>query len=221
VYGDVFPILMKLGIPMVLQSAAINCSRLFVSARINNYGVLASAVTGIGNKLDTASNVFTSSLSTAGATMIGQNIGAEKYDRVPKVILSSLVVDAIVCGAMAVCVAVFPRAVFGLFATEADTLELAMTYIPVAVVGFITCILRPPMFSLINGSGNSKMNLTVGILDGVVIRIGLCLLLGETFGMGVYGYWYGCALAGFTPFLIGGVYYLSGKWKTRKYIVGE
>jgi Na+-driven multidrug efflux pump len=77
------------------------------------------------------------------------------------------------------------------------------------------------MFSLINGSGNSKMNLTVGILDGVVLRIGLCLLLGEALGMGVYGYWYGASLAGFTPFLIGGVYFLSGKWKTRKYIVGE
>jgi Na+-driven multidrug efflux pump len=221
IHKDVFPSLMKLGIPMVLQSAAVNCSRLFVNARVNTYGVLATAVSGIGSKMDTACNVFTSSLSTAGATMIGQNIGAEKYERVPKVILSSFVVDAVVCGAMGLCVALFPRAVFGLFAKEADTLELAMTYIPVALVSFASCMFRAPMFALINGSGNSKLNLIVGILDGVVARIGLCLLLGEALGMGVYGYWYGAAFAGFTPFVIGGIYYLTGKWRTRKYIVGE
>jgi putative MATE family efflux protein len=221
IHMDVFPPLMKLGIPMVLQSAAINCSRLFVGARVNTYGVLATAVTGIGNKMDSACNVFTGSLSTAGATMIGQNIGAEKYERVPHVILSSFVVDAVVCGAMCLCVALFPRAVFGLFAKEADTLELAMTYIPVAVLSFVSCMFRAPMFGLINGSGNSKLNLTVGLLDGVLIRVGLSLFLGEVCGLGMYGYWYGAALAGFTPFFIGGVYYLSGKWRTRKYIVGE
>lgn len=221
IHLDVFAPLVKLGIPMVLQSAAINFSRLFVGANINSYGLLATAVTGIGSKLDTAVNVFTGSLSTAGSTMIGQNIGAEKYDRVPRVIAASFVIDAVVCGALSLILVLFPRTVFGLFASEAETLDMAMTYIPVALVGFGSCVARPPMFSLINGSGNAKLNLTVGLLDGVFARVGLSLLLGEVCGLGVYGYWYGAALAGFVPFLIGGVYFLSGKWRTRRYIVQD
>ena len=81
--------------------------------------------------------------------------------------------------------------------------------------------LRPPMTSLINGSGNFKLNLAVALLDGVFMRICLSMLLGLAVGYGVYGFWYGHALAGFTPFVIGGVYFLSGNWRTRKYIIGK
>jgi len=31
--------------------------------------------------------------------------------------------------------------------------------------------------------------------------------------MEYYGFWLGDALAGFTPFLIGVVFYVSGRWK--------
>ena len=81
--------------------------------------------------------------------------------------------------------------------------------------------LRPPMTSLINGSGNFKLNLAVALLDGVFMRIGLSLILGLAVGMGVYGFWYGHAIAGFTPFFIGGAYFLSGKWRTRKHIINK
>ena len=101
--------------------------------------------------------------------------------------------------------------------------------IAIVLVGIIVTVLmllfgggalRPPMSSLINGSGNFKLNLAVALLDGVFMRICLSLLLGLVIGYGVYGFWYGHALAGFTPFVIGGWYYLSGKWRTRKYIIG-
>lgn len=213
--------MVKLGIPLVLQSAAIQVSRLFITANINSYGVMAAAVTGIGNKLDTMVNVFTGSMTAAGGTMVGQNIGAEKYNRVSKVIAYIFLVDLVVVVIMIGGLLLFPEAVFGVFVSEAETIAAAMAYIPVAVVCFASCTFRSPMFALISGSGNAKLNLTVGLLDGVIARIGLSVLMGEVLGMGIYGYWYGGALAGYVPFLIGGVYYLSGKWKTRKHIIKE
>ena len=80
------------------------------------------------------------------------------------------------------------------------------------------CGLRAPFFSLINGSGNSKLNLAVALLDGVIGRIGLTLLLGVALSLGIGGFWYGEALAGLIPIFIGGVYFISGKWRTRKYL---
>lgn len=220
-HRDMMGPMIKLGIPMVLQSAAIQFSRLFISANINSYGVMAAAVTGIGNKLDVAVNVFTGSMSTAAGSMIGQNIGGQKYDRVTKVIGYAFLIDLVVVVIMICAVVLFPEAVFGLFVSEAETIQAAMVYIPVAVVCFASCTFRSPMFALISGSGYSRLNLAVGLLDGVIARIGLSLLLGEVFGLGIYGYWYGGALAGYVPFFIGGAYYLSGKWKTRKYIIKE
>lgn len=215
---ELFPLL-KLGIPMVIQSAAISFSMLFVNSYINSYGVIAAAVTGVGNKLSSIVNMVNVSFATAGSSMIGQCIGAEKYNRVPKILRVSFGLNIGISLLAGIFTVLFPMLVFGIFTSDTAVLEMAMGYVPVLLLLFGGGALRPPMIALINGSGNFKLNLSVALLDGVFMRICLSLLLGLSVGLGVHGFWYGHALAGFTPFVIGIVYYLSGRWRTRKYII--
>ncbi len=212
---EVLPKLIKLGLPMILQSAAINFSMLFVNSYINSYGVVASAVTGVGNKLGSITAVVTNALSTAGSSMVGQNLGAEKYHRVPKIIGVSMVIDLAFAALLSFLTICFPRSIFGLFNDDPQVLDMAMSYIPVAVLLYVGFAMRSPFFALINGSGNAKLNLIVGLLDGVICRVGLAMLMGLAMGMGIMGFWLGNAFAGYMPFLIGGVYFLTGKWKRR------
>lgn len=216
---ELFKPLLKLGIPMMLQSAAITFSKLFISSWVNSYGVIASAVTGIGGKLQMITNVFAQAMSTAGGSMIAQNLGAGKHDRVPRIIGVSFVLNGAVALVLILVTVAFPRAVFGLFTSDTAVLDMAMSYIPVTVLLYLSCVLRPPMNALINGSGNSKLNLAIALLDGVVMRIGLAMVLGLVCGLGIYGFWYGNALSSFMPFVIGGTYYLTGRWKTKSYIL--
>ncbi len=217
---DSMSMLLKLGIPMVIQSASVSFSMLFVNAWINSYGVMVAAMTGIGSKVSQIVNVLNHALAAAGSSMIGQCIGAEKYDRVPEILRSSLIINVTASLLMGIVTVIFPEYVFGIFTSDPELLAYAVAnYIGVALVLYAGSALRPPMFSLINGSGNFKLNLAVAMFDGVIIRIGLSLLLGVTFACGVYGFWYGNALAGLTPFVIGGVYYLTGRWRTRKYLI--
>lgn len=211
----VLPKLVKLGLPMILQSAAINFSMLFVNSYINAYGVVASAVTGIGNKLGSITAVVTNALSTAGSSMVGQNIGAEKYHRVPKIIGVSAIFDVAFALLLSFLTVFFPRTIFGFFNSDPEVLDMAMTYIPVAVLLYMGFAARSPFFALINGSGNARLNLIVGLLDGVICRVGLAMLMGLAMNMGIMGFWLGNAFAGYMPFLIGGVYFLTGRWKKR------
>ena len=211
----VLPKLVKLGLPMILQSAAINFSMLFVNSYINAYGVVASAVTGIGNKLGSITAVVTNALSTAGSSMVGQNIGAEKYHRVPKIIGVSAIFDVAFALLLSFLTVFFPRTIFGFFNSDPEVLDMAMTYIPVAVLLYMGFAARSPFFALINGSGNARLNLIVGLLDGVICRVGLAMLMGRAMNMGIMGFWLGNAFAGYMPFLIGGVYFLTGRWKKR------
>ncbi len=215
---EVLPRLVKLGLPMCLQSAAISISQMFVNSFINSYGVVASAVTGVGNKLAAITAVVTNALSTAGASMVGQNIGAEKYDRIPRIIRVSFLFDMAFAILLSLITACFPRTIFGIFNDDPEVLDMAMVYVPVAVLLYLGFGMRSPFFALINGCGNAKLNLAVGLLDGVICRIGLALLLGLILRMGIMGFWLGNAFAGYMPFVVGGVFYLSGAWKTRKLI---
>lgn len=213
--------LMKLGVPMILQSASISFSHLFITSWVNSYGVVASAVTGVGNKLNSICNVFANALSTAGGSMVAQNIGAGKYERVPKILGTSFVLDGVIVAILSAVVILYPTFMFGLFTSDPDVLDMSISYVPVALLQFASCALRPPMSSLINGSGNARLNLIVALLDGIILRIGMSLVLGLALDLGIYGFWYGNALSSFTPFFVGGVYFLSGRWRTRKHILNQ
>lgn len=207
--------LLSLGIPMVIQSAAVTFSMLFVNSYINAYGTTAVAVTGVARKLESMIGVVSQAISSAGGAMIAQTLGAGKLKRVPRIFVHALWIVAVPASVFALVTVLHPEWLFGLFSDDPAVLSMALTYVPVALVQYLGATLRPASFALINGSGNSRLNLTVAILDGIVARIGLALLLGITLSWGIRGFWYGNAFAGLVPFLIGGTYLISGKWKER------
>ncbi|MBR6518310.1 MAG: MATE family efflux transporter [Oscillospiraceae bacterium] len=212
---DMFLSLIKLGLPMAIKSASIQISKLFVNSFINSFGVAVSAFAGIANKIASISNLVSNSVNTAGSSMVGQNIGAEKYDRVPKIMLTVAAITFTVAITMSILFCTFPLQLFGIFSKEKEVLDIALEYLPIAVLMFFGSACRAPANALINGSGNYKMNFATAIFDGIVMRIGLAVLFGLVLNWGYLGFWLGDALAGFTPLVIGIVFFISGKWKKR------
>ena len=214
-YHEVLPSLISLGIPMVIQSAAVTFSMLFVNSYVNTYGVTAVAVTGISRKIESILNIISQAISSAGGAMISQALGANKINRVPRVVYTAIIIMAIPASILSLITIMKPEWLFGLFTQDKAVLTLALSYVPVAIVQYLGATTRPASFALINGSGNSKLNLSVAILDGIIARIGFALLLGIYLNFGIKGFWYGNALAGNVPFFIGLFYLLSGAWKYR------
>lgn len=211
----------QLGFPMAIKSGAVQFSKMFMNAWINSYGVTVSAMAGIAAKITNISNLFSNCVNTAGSAMVGQNIGAEKYDRVPRIMVTAFSVTFVINCIISFFDLKFPMQFFGIFTSDPDVLRVAMDFRPIAVLVFMGSAVRALMNSFLNGSGNYKINFIIAILDGFLMRIGCGLLFGLVLGMEYRGFWLGDAVAGFTPLWIGGIYYLSGKWKTRKYIIKE
>ncbi len=209
--------LLSLGIPMVIQSAAITFSMLFVNSYINRYGEVSIAVTGIARKLENMISIVAQAISAAGGAMVSQALGAKKTERVPKIVGHALWIVSIPSAVFALITLFRPEWLFGIFSQDPEVLQMVLElYIPVAMIQYLGCALRPPAFALINGSGNSRLNLAVALLDGVACRIGLSILLGVVFSWGITGFWYGNAISGCVPFVIGFAYLLSGRWKRLK-----
>ncbi len=206
-------ILVKLGIPMALRQASVLISKFFINFWINGYGVTVSAVSGIGYKMDVIGNLVGSAVTTAGSSMVGQNIGAAKYDRVKRVLGCALLINGVFYSLMIAALALFPQAVFGCFTGDAAVLAVCMEYLPYLLVIYLASALRNSMHAFTFGCGNSKFNFTAAVADAFVVRIGLSVLLGLGLGMGYHGFWAGSAAAGFVPFVLGMIYYLSGRWK--------
>lgn len=206
--------LLALGVPMAIQSAAISFSKIILMAWINLFDVTFSALAGIYNKINVMSGVISQSFTTAGSTMVGQNMAAGKNRRVNQILLLVLGIGIGLASLATVIMWRWPEGIYAIFTSDVDVLEVAGVLTLPVVLNFFGAATRSASFSLINGSGRPRLNLAVAIIDGVFARIGLAALLGFALRLDCFGFWMGDALAGFMPFLIGGVFYLSGKWKT-------
>lgn len=205
--------LFALGIPMAMQSAAISISQTVVAAWVNSFGVVYSAIAGILGKLNMMMGIMSNAITTAAASMVGQNLGARKFKRIPQILGSAFtgsLILAILCG---IIVKMFPNQIFGLFTQDEAVLAAASIIILPVLLNFLGAATRCFAFGIINGSGNSRLNLLVAILDGMIGRVGIAYLLGWAAGLGPVGFWLGDALAGFMPGVIGGVFYMKGSWK--------
>ena len=214
--GEMLGALVKLGTPMAIKSASIQISKLFVNSWINSYGVEVSAFAGIANKISSIINLISNAMNTAGSTVVGQNIAAGKFDRVKQTLGSLAKITLSVATALSLLICLFPGPFFGIFTDDPAVLALVGDYLPIAVLLLYGSAARAIMNALLNGSGNYGVNFATAIFDGIVMRIGLAVLFGLVLDMRHFGFWLGDALAGFTPFVIGVVFYFSGIWKKGK-----
>lgn len=221
IHGRTLAALSKLGLPMALQTAAISISILFISSFINEFGVTASALTGAGQKLFGLVTIVSNAVGTAMSTMVGQNMAAGKQDRVKKLVRVALLICVGTTGLVSLFCLAFPRQVIGIFNSEPELLALAGEYIPILAVGFMASGFMCPYYGLVNGIGYAGLSLFIGLMDGVVARVGLSLLFGLAMGMGIHGFWLGDALAGFVTAILSAVYYYSGRWRTRKLLIEQ
>ncbi len=212
-----FKKLVALGVPMAIQSAAINLSKIVLTSWINLYGVVFSALSGLYNKINMMIGIVSQSFTTAGSTMVGQTLGAKKYERVPKIMKVVLYCSLLISTVLAVVLFFFSEPIFKMFTNDKEVLAIASIVVIPAILNMYGSATRSMSFSLMNGSGNAKLNFAVAIIDGIISRIGISALLGFAVGLGCQGFWYGDALAGFMPMVIGLIFFFSGRWKKNKY----
>ena len=129
IYKSVRGQLMSLGIPMVVQSAAITFSMLFVNSYVNTYGAVAIAVTGVARKLENMIGVVSQAISSSGGAMVSQALGAGKTERVPKVVGHAMWIVAIPAGIFAVITLFRPEWLFGLFSQDPEVRTMAITHL--------------------------------------------------------------------------------------------
>lgn len=209
----------KIGIPYIAQMLLITCSMMYVNAQVNVYGVTASAVDSIGNKLNSIVNIVIGAVSVGGATMVGQCFGARKLDRVKQCYRACLIICMISFVVLGSVYLLLDEQIFMIFSQDADVIAMAPSYMRIAVLWLLSIATMTAPYCILDGVGAAMLGLVISLLDGVVGRIGLCLILGKV--MGLEGFWMGNALAGFITTIIAGVYYYSGLWKKRDLLLKQ
>ncbi|MBR2329266.1 MAG: MATE family efflux transporter, partial [Clostridia bacterium] len=109
-HGQKLKIILKLSVPLMISSIAISMSLTFINSFVNPYGVVASAVNGVGGKLSSLMQVVTHAIQPAVGAFVGQNMGAGKPERARKAVWCALGIALVFWVVIAALCLLFPRA---------------------------------------------------------------------------------------------------------------
>ncbi len=206
-------VILKLGLPQAARSILVRFSMVWVNASVNAYGIVEASTNAIGNKLQKFLEIYSQSLSQAGGAMVGQNLGAKAHERAKKTIYWSCLTCLLFAGLVSLLVYFFPRQVFGIFTRDSAVLAMGVDYLYIMIPHFFASAVTSSFQSMVIGAGNAALNFLIGIMDGIICKIGLSLLFVSLTGMGVYSYFWGTSLSRVIPGLICIAYFVSGAWK--------
>ncbi len=211
--------LVKLGIPFAVRFAAINISMLFVTSLINSLGAATSAAFGIALRLDEFANKISQGVMMAVSTIVGQNIGAGKIDRIRRGVYYAWAI----CGGFflffGLAQLLFPRALYSIFTDDEEVLKLAPVIISALLLHYPALLIMKGTNGFVQGIGNAVFGLVIAILDGLVFRVTFSWLFGIYLGMGLYGMILGYALATYSTALPNLFYFLFIPWYKRKTVI--
>ena len=205
-----------LGTPMAIQSGCINLSMMYVNALVNSVSVVASATFGVGMRIDDIINKISQGIQHAAMPMISQNIAAGEEKRSRQVVYYSWLYAGAFTVVCMVLYLLVGRQMFMLFSDDPLVHEMSSTFIRAILWMFPALAIMRGSSAFIQGIGHAKMSMILALLDGVVLRIGLSWLCGIALDWGFYGFVLGYGVAAYGCAIPGMIYFLSGKWKTRR-----
>lgn len=218
IHGKKLSIILKLSVPLMVGSICISVSLTVINSFVNPYGIVASAVNGVGGKLSSLMQVVTHAIQPAVGAFVGQNMGAGKPERAKKAVWCALGIGIVFWIIIALVCTLFPRGVFGLFSDDAAVLDLAVEYLRINIWNYFAWAVMSPALGLMSGVGAANLQLGVSLLDGVVARIGLSLLFGMALSMGLSGFWIGSTMATYVTVILGWLFVFFGRWQTRSLV---
>lgn len=167
----------KIGAPIAVQNVLVGASFLFMTAIINQMGVIASAAVGIVEKLITFLFVPVTALGTAVGTASAQNFGAQNYKRAKQCMLWGIGMALIPSILITIFCQFGGKLLTGILATDTDVITVASYYLKsyifdIIMVSFVFC-----MNGYFNSCNKSWFSLLHSLITTFAVRVPLSFLL--------------------------------------------
>ena len=209
---EIFKKIVKIGLPTGIQQTLFSIGIMSMQSLVNSYGSDFIAGFNAANKIDTFAFMPVQSFSNAITTFTGQNIGAKRMDRVHQGMKSGMIMSIIVC---IVCLLIIPFGPYllGLFNSDPAVIESGMIYLNNVMPFYPLLAIMFMLNGVIRGAGETVIPMVGTIVSLWLGRIPAAYFIAHKFGKEYMFISYAIGWA--VSMIISGVYYMSGKWKTK------
>ena len=210
----------KIGVPVALQNSMIALSCVILQSVVNQFGEIIVTVYTTTNRIEQLVQQPFNTLGAAMSTFTGQNVGAQKLDRVKKGFRIATMIVAGFSVLMLCIMYLFGPHIIKLFTTEQEIVNLGAKALRITSCFYFPLGMIYISRSILNGAGDALASMINGIME-VMGRVMFPLILISLFDIGYWGVWYTSGLTWTITGVTGVLRYLHGKWKVKNLIQVE
>jgi putative MATE family efflux protein len=209
-----------IGVPASLQMIVVSLAGVIIIALVNRYGTAVTAAFGIGMQIDMLATIPFISIGMAATTIAGQNLGAQKMERVFQTLRVSVyfgLAVALVCTAV---LFIFPHYIGGIFLKEsvesARVLNIVRDYYHWIAFIFPCFAVIFAIQGVLRSAGDTMALLALSFIAMFVIRIPLAYALAGPGGFKQDGIWMAMLMSSALAVGLNWLYFKKGPWKKKR-----
>ena len=168
--------IIRLGLPSAVQNAIVSFSNVIVQSNINAFGSLAMAGCGSYTKIDGFAILPVMSYSMALTTFTGQNIGAQKYDRVKKGAKTGMIMSILTTICITILLLLLGPNVLAIFSQDQRVIEYGLYMMHVLAPGYIFLAISHALSGIIRGAGVTTIPMVVMVCCWCGLRMAWILI---------------------------------------------
>lgn len=213
---DVLWRLMRVSFTGILQFAIAHTSWIGLVRIVSTFGAAALAGYTIAIRVVIFVILPSWGLSNAAATLVGQNLGAQKPDRAEKAVWRTGLYNMIFLGAVGVLFIVFAEPIVGMFISDPEVVRLGAACLRIVSYGNLGYAYFMVMMQAFNGAGDTITPTIVNFFGFWLFEIPLAYVLAKPFGMRSSGVFFSIAIAESSMAAASAILFKQGKWKKQK-----
>ncbi len=210
---DIFIKSLRIGIPTGMQHTFVSLGMLGLISIVNRFGTNTIAAYTIAWRIDSFAAMPAMNFGLALTTFVGQNLGANRPERVRQGLFATLRMTAAVSVTATAVAWLFGRQLMGIFTTDPEVIEIGYSYLTIVSSFYIVFSSMFVTQAVMRGAGDTLIPMFITLVALWLLRIPfshfLSLEYGET------GIWWGIPIAWLFGWLAAYIYYLTGRWKKK------
>jgi len=207
----------KIGVPVAAQNSLIAVSLVALQSVVNGFGEIAVAAYTATSRVEQIIQQPYNSLGAAIATFSGQNMGANKLDRVKRGYHKSILI-VVAFSLLALLVAQLGgRAIMKVFVEDEAVISLGAAAIKITSCAYFPLGMIYITRGLLNGTGDAFYSMINGFVE-VAGRVGFSISLAMIPIFGVWCVWITSGLTWTITAIASVIRYKQGKWEKKSLV---
>ena len=170
-HGDSLREILRYGLPAGVQNSVIALANLVVQSNINLFGKEAMAGCGSYSKIEGFAFLPITCFTQALATFVGQNLGAEKYDRVKKGVGFGILCGCLLAETVGILSWVFAPQLIGFFNDAPAVIDYGVRHMRTICLFYFLLAFSHCISAILRGAGKTMVPMVTMLLCWCALRV--------------------------------------------------